>query len=292
MLEAAESRGLGLSAFVSIGNKADVSSNDLLEWWEDDARTEVVLLYVESFGNPRKFAELASRVARSKPILAVKSGNTASGARAASSHTAALAGSEAAVNALFHQAGVIRAASLEELVDVATLLSTQPAPRGRCVAVLTNAGGLGIMCADACEAAGLTLPSLAEATRTRLEGLLPPEASLANPVDMLGSAAAASYEAVLPLLLDDPHIDAVIVLFVPAVSATADEVAGGARPYGVATTSPSSPSSSAPRAFRLRSTTPRGPPRLSSTPSRPRAPSVAPPSVRTGCAGRLAPFPH
>ena len=123
MLEAAESRGLGLSAFVSIGNKADVSSNDLLEWWEDDPLTEVVLLYVESFGNPRKFAELARRVARSKPILAIKSGRTASGARAASSHTAALAGSEAAVDALFHQAGVIRADSLEELVDVATLLS-------------------------------------------------------------------------------------------------------------------------------------------------------------------------
>jgi len=225
MLEAAEPRGLGLSAFVSIGNKADVSSNDLLEWWEDDPRTEVVLLYVESFGNPRKFAELARRVARSKPILAVKSGKTASGTRAASSHTAALAGSDAAVDALFHQAGVIRADSLEELVDVATLLSTQPAPRGRGVAVLTNAGGLGIMCADACEADGLTLPPLAEETRTRLAALLPAESSLANPVDMLGSATAASYEVALPLVLDDPGVDAVIVLFVPAVSATADEVA-------------------------------------------------------------------
>ncbi len=225
LLEAAESRGLGLSAFVSIGNKADVSSNDLLEWWEDDPLTEVVLLYVESFGNPRKFAELARRVARRKPILAVKSGKTPSGARAASSHTAALAGAEAAVDALFHQAGVIRAGSLEELVDVATLLSTQPAPRGRSVAVLTNAGGLGIMCADACEAAGLALPALAEETRARLEALLPSEASLANPIDMLGSATAASYEAVLPLVLSDPAVDAVIVLFVPAVSATADEVA-------------------------------------------------------------------
>ena len=167
LLEAAESRGLGLSAFVSIGNKADISSNDLLEWWEDDDATEVVLLYVESFGNPRKFAELARRVARRKPILAVKSGTSATGARAASSHTAALAGSEVAVDALFRHAGVIRAASLEELVDVATLLSTQPAPRGRGVAVLTNAGGLGIMCADACEAAGLTLPPLAGQTRSR-----------------------------------------------------------------------------------------------------------------------------
>ena len=225
MLEAAESRGLGLSGFVSIGNKADVSSNDLLEWWEDDPQTEVILLYVESFGNPRTFAKIARRVARSKPILAVKSGTTASGARAASSHTAALAGSEAAVDALFRQAGVIRAASLEELVDVATLLSTQPPPRGRGVAVLTNAGGLGIMCADACEAAGLMLPALSDVTRTRLAGLLPAEASLANPIDMLGSATAAAYETVLPLVLDDPAIDAVIVLFVPAVSATADEVA-------------------------------------------------------------------
>jgi len=233
LLEAAESRGLGLSAFVSIGNKADVSSNDLLEWWEDDAATEVVLLYVESFGNPRKFAELARRVARSKPILAVKSGTTATGARAASSHTAALAGSEVAVDALFRQAGVIRAASLEELVDVATLLSTQPAPRGRGVAVLTNAGGLGIMCADACEAAGLALPTLADETRAQLQGLLPAEASLANPIDMLGSATAASYEAALPALLADPAVDAVIVLFVPAVSATADEVASTVARVGV-----------------------------------------------------------
>ena len=154
LIEAAGARGLGLSAFVSIGNKADVSSNDLLEWWEDDDATKLVLLYLESFGNPRKFARLARRVARSKPILAMKSGHSAAGARAASSHTAALAGSEAAVDALFRQAGVLRAETLEELLDVAALLSRQPLPRGRGVAVLTNAGGLGILCADACEAAG------------------------------------------------------------------------------------------------------------------------------------------
>ena len=225
MLEAAESRGLGLSAFVSIGNKADVSSNDLLEWWEDDPATEVVLLYLESFGNPRRFGTLARRVARTKPILAVKSGATGSGARAASSHTAALAGSEAAVDALFHQAGVIRAGSLEELIDVATLLSTQPMPRGRRVAVLTNAGGLGILCADACEAAGLELPPLSEETVRAIAPLVPGEASLANPVDMLGSASDTSYEIVLPFLLADPGVDAVIVLFVPAVSATAHAVA-------------------------------------------------------------------
>jgi acetyl coenzyme A synthetase (ADP forming)-like protein len=234
LLEAAESRGLGLSAFVSIGNKADVSSNDLLEWWEDDAATEVVLLYLESFGNPRRFATLAPRVARTKPILAVKSGTTGAGARAASSHTAALAGSEAAVDALFHQAGVIRASSLEELVDVATLLSTQPMPRGRRVALLTNAGGLGILCADACEAAGLELPPLAEETTRAIGQLLPAEASLANPVDMLGSATEVSYEKVLPLLLADPGVDAVIALFVPAVSATADAVAAAVAGAGAA----------------------------------------------------------
>ncbi len=225
LLEAADSRGLGLSAFVSIGNKADVSSNDLLEWWEDDPATEVVLLYLESFGNPRRFGTLARRVARTKPILAVKSGTTRAGARAASSHTAALAGSEAAVDALFHQAGVIRASSLEELVDVATLLSTQPLPRGRRVAVLTNAGGLGILCADACEAAKLELPQLSDDTVRAAAAVLPAEASLANPVDMLGSASDSSYETLLPLLLADPGIDAVIALFVPAVSATADAVA-------------------------------------------------------------------
>ena len=225
LLEAADARGLGLSAFVSIGNKADVSSNDLLEWWEDDDATEVVLLYVESFGNPRRFGRLARRVARRKPLLALKSGTSGSGQRAASSHTAALAGSEAGVDALFHQAGVIRAASLEELIDVATLLSSQPEPKGRRVAVLTNAGGLGILAADACDAAGLELPALGEDTVTRLRELLPAEASVANPVDMLGSATAASYGEALPVVLEDPQIDAVLVLFVPAVSATADEVA-------------------------------------------------------------------
>lgn len=225
VLEAAETRGLGLSAFVSIGNKADVSSNDLLEWWEDDPLTGVVLLYMESFGNPRRFAQIARRVARRKPILALKSGTTATGQRAASSHTAALAGSDAAVDALFHQAGVIRATSLEELIDVATLLSSQPEPKGRRVALLTNAGGLGILCADACEAAGLELPELSDETRRCLAALLAAEASLANPVDMLGGATAATFEKVVPVVLADAHVDALVVLSVPTVTAAADDVA-------------------------------------------------------------------
>jgi acetyl coenzyme A synthetase (ADP forming)-like protein len=224
LLEQASARGLGLSSFISIGNKADVSSNDLLEYWEDDPETDLVMLYLESFGNPRKFGRLARRVARKKPILAMKGGRTGAGQRAAGSHTAALAGSMTAVEAVFRQAGVIQADSLEELADVAVLLSRQPLPRGPRVAVLTNGGGLGILCADACEAVGLELLPPSEATRAVLAPLLPREASLANPIDMLGSATGATYEAVIPHLLADPAFDALIVLFTPPVVAGADEV--------------------------------------------------------------------
>jgi acetyl coenzyme A synthetase (ADP forming)-like protein len=225
LLEEADARGLGLSSFVSIGNKADVSSNDLLEYWEEDDETDLILLYLESFGNPQKFARVAGRVARSKPILALRSGTSRAGARAASSHTAALAGSDKAVDALFWQAGVLRAATLEELLDAAVLFSTQPLPLGNRVAVVTNAGGLGILCADACEGAGLELPQLTEKTRQELARVIPEEASVANPVDLLGSATAPTYEAVLPALLADPGVDAVIALFVPPVVATAADVA-------------------------------------------------------------------
>ena len=228
-LAEATARGLGLSAFVSIGNKADVSSNDLLEHFEEDPDTELVLLYLESFGNPRRFGRLARRVARRKPILAMKSGRSRAGIRAAGSHTAALAGSEEAVDALFHQAGVIRAETLGQLLDVASLLATQPLPGGRSVAVVTNAGGLGILCADACEAAGLELPELGEDTRDALARVLPAEASFSNPVDLLGSATPATYEAALPLVLCDRHVDAAIVLFVPPVVAGAEEVAAAIR---------------------------------------------------------------
>jgi acetyl coenzyme A synthetase (ADP forming)-like protein len=226
LLEEAASRRLGFSAFVSIGNKMDVSSNDLLEYWEDDPETQVVLLYVESFGNPRRFARIARRLARRKPVLAMKSGVSRAGARAASSHTAALAGSEAAVDALFRQAGVIRASSLEELADAAMLLSRFPLPGGPRVGVLTNAGGLGILCTDACEGAGLELASLGEGTTAALRATLPAAASVGNPVDVLGSAGAGSYADSLGPLVADPGVDAVLVLFVPAgATRTADVLA-------------------------------------------------------------------
>jgi acetyl coenzyme A synthetase (ADP forming)-like protein len=234
LLERAEATGLGVTSFVSVGNKADVSSNDLLEWWEDDDETELVVLYLESFGNPRAFARIARRVARRKPILALKGGTTRAGMRAAGSHTAALAGSDAAADALFADAGVIRARTLDELIDVASLLSAQPVPRGRRVAVVTNAGGLGILAADACEALGLELPTPSEETRAALAMVLPGEASIATPIDMLGGANAESFEQALPPVLADPSFDAAIVLFVPTVG-TDEEAVGAAISRAAAT---------------------------------------------------------
>ncbi len=189
ILEAAGRLSLGLSAFVSVGNKADISGNDLLEYWEHDPGTDVILLYLESFGNPRRFARVARRVGRAKPIAAVKSGRSPAGARASASHTGALlSASDVTVDALFGQSGVIRTDTMHELFDVGALLSAQPVPTGARVAIVTNAGGPGILCADACQAAGLDVVELSEQVRARLAGFLAPEASLGNPIDMIATA--------------------------------------------------------------------------------------------------------
>lgn len=221
--------GLGISTFVSVGNKADISGNDLLQYWERDPETDVILLYLESFGNPRKFARIARRVARNKPIVAVKSGRSSAGARAAASHTGSLAAGDVAVDALFHQAGVIRTETLEELFDVATVLANQPLPEGKGVGILTNAGGLGILCADACEAAGLRVPETAAETKAALRGLLPTEASVGNPVDMIASATPEQYAESLSLLARDPGIHAVIVIFIPPLVTRPEDVADALR---------------------------------------------------------------
>ncbi|TMQ57672.1 MAG: CoA-binding protein [Candidatus Eisenbacteria bacterium] len=225
ILDYARGLHLGISQFVSVGNKAEVSGNDLIEFWENDPGTDLILLYLESFGNPHKFTQLARRVARVKPIIAVKSGRTPGGSRAASSHTGSLAGSDAAVDALFRQSGVIRTDTIEELFDTAMLLASQPVPLGPNVAILTNAGGPGIMAADACESAGLSLATLEQKTAKGLKSFLPAEASLRNPVDMIASADAPSYEKSLRLLAQDKNVDAVIVIFVPPLVTGAEEVA-------------------------------------------------------------------
>ena len=226
VIDEASQRGLGLSAFVSVGNKADVSSNDLLEYWEDDPETAAIALYLESFGNPRRFARIANRVARRKPILALKSGSTTMGERAALSHTAALAGSDQAAEALFRQAGVIRAHTLQELCDVLQLVAKQPLPHGRRVAILSNAGGLAILCADACAELGFELAPLNEHTRQHLAALLPDEATVANPVDMIASATSETFASVVPLLLADADVDALVVLAAPTSLAMPEEVVG------------------------------------------------------------------
>lgn len=232
ILAEAQNLGLGISMFVSVGNKADVSGNDLIQYWETDPDTNLIILYLESFGNPRKFARLARRISREKPILAVKSGRTTSGSRAALSHTAALAGSDRAVDALFRQAGVIRADTLDELFSVASLLTNQPLPAGRRVAIVTNAGGPGILCADTCEASGLLLPTFADETIDALRTFLPSTAAFANPVDMIATAGAAEYERTTNAVMQDPNVDAVIVIYTPAGMASTDEVATAIR-HGV-----------------------------------------------------------
>ncbi len=218
---------LGISSFVSVGNKADVSTNDLLQYWEEDPSTNVILLYVESFGNPRKFARIARRVSRRKPIIAVKAGRSQSGRRAASSHTAALAASDVAVDALFHQAGVIRVESLEDLLALASGLSNQPLPLGRRVGIITNAGGPAVLCTDACEESELIVPELSATTRATLSSFLPLAAALSNPVDLIASATADQYAKGIETLLLADEIDALIILYMAVTLTDTAEIAHG-----------------------------------------------------------------
>jgi acetyl coenzyme A synthetase (ADP forming)-like protein len=232
LLERAGLLQLGVSSFVSVGNKADVSGNDLLLYWEEDERTQAILLYLESFGNPRKFARIARRVSRSKPIVAVKSGRSRAGERAARSHTAAAATSEVAVEALFRQAGVIRVDTLEQLFDVGQLLVGEPMPAGPRVAIVGNSGGPLIMAADACDGMGLTVPELAGPVQDALRARLAVGAAVANPVDLTASATGPDLEAVLRSVLADEGVDAVIAVFTPTmvtpIEDAADAVAAAA----------------------------------------------------------------
>ena len=230
VIDYATTLGLGLSWFISAGNKADLSGNDVLQYAETDPHTDLVLLYLESFGNPRKFARIARRVARSKPIIAVKSGRSTAGARATSSHTGALlSASDATVDALFRQAGVIRTDTLAELFDVAALMSSQPAPNGKRVAIITNGGGPGILCADACEAEGLVVPPLPDDVTAALRQFLPAQASVRNPIDMIAAASADDYRRVIQTVAASDSIDAIVVIFIPPLVTQPSEVARAIR---------------------------------------------------------------
>lgn len=218
MLYFAQQIGLGISQFASIGNKADVSGNDMLEYWRDDAQTEVILMYLENFGNPRKFTRIARELSRKKPMIVVKSGRTLAGSRAAVSHTGSLAGLDIGVDALLEQAGVLRVSSVEEMFDLATAFSLESVPPGPNAAIVTNAGGPGIITTDAVVQMGLTLAKFSDATKAAIRSAVPEAANVENPVDLIATADERAYGAALAAILTDPAVDSVIVLFVPPIN--------------------------------------------------------------------------
>jgi acyl-CoA synthetase (NDP forming)/GNAT superfamily N-acetyltransferase len=224
ILDEVARRGLGVSTFVSAGNKADVSGNDLLQYWDEDPETDVVLMYIETFGNPRTFARVARRVSRTKPIVAVKSGRSAAGSRA-SGWNRRHRQSDASVDALFRQAGVIRTETLEELFDVAQVLASQPLPAGRRVAIVGNNGGPGVLAADACSAAGLDVVSFGEATMARLATALSSPGRVRNPVDLAPDARPEAFRAAIDAVLADDGVDAVIALYTSPMAAPVADVA-------------------------------------------------------------------
>jgi acetyl coenzyme A synthetase (ADP forming)-like protein len=226
LAEFSRERLLGVSSFVSLGNRADVTANDFLEFWEEDGRTSAALMYIESFSNPRRFSRVSRRVGRKLPVVAMKSGRSAAGARAASSHTGALlAASDRTVDALFAQSGVVRAETLAEMLDLAALFSAQPLPQGPRVAIVTNAGGPGIMCADACDAVGLEVPETPPEVRERLLEFANPAAGLGNPVDLIAAASPGEFRRAIVALSAWEGIDAIISIFIRPLATTTEEVA-------------------------------------------------------------------
>ena len=221
--------GIGVSSFASLGDKLDVSGNDLLRWWEQDGTTGLAVLYLESFGNPRKFARTASRIGKKMPVLTVHAGRSAPGQRAAASHTAAIAAPLITRQALFEQAGIIATASLGELIDVAALLAVQPAPAGGRVAIVSNAGGAGVLAADACVEAGLTVHTMTAGGQLCLREILPPGAAVAGPVDTGAGVSAAAFRRALESAAADQGVEAVLALVVPTAVADLVPAVRGAR---------------------------------------------------------------
>jgi acetyltransferase len=220
--------GVGFVNFVSLGNKADLNEIDFMQAWQNDRDTQVILAYLEGISDGQRFISVAREVTKTKPVVVVKSGRTSAGARAVSSHTGSLAGSDAAYDAAFAQCGVLRASTMDEFFDLAGGFSAQPIPRGERIAIVTNAGGPGILATDACEKYGLKLAGFTSATIERLKSTLPPAANVYNPVDVLGDASAGLYQFALETVLADPGVDGVIVLATPQamtdVAAIADVV--------------------------------------------------------------------
>ena len=229
IFDEARRRGIGVSSFVSAGNRADISSNDLIQYWDDDDATDVVLLYIESFGNPRTFARVTRRLSRRKPVVAVKGGRSAIGRLFTVTPWSSPAVGEDVVDALFRHTGVIRVDTLAQLFDVADVLAHQPLPAGRRVGIVANAGGAGVLVADACEDAGLVVPTLSDGSAAELRTIVGPRGAVTNPVTLAGTASADVYERVLSRLLADDAVDAVIVAFLHPLATPPGEVAAGVR---------------------------------------------------------------
>ena len=218
LLEHFSRLGIGISSFASVGDKLDVSGNDMLQWWAGDGRTRLAVLYLESFGNPRKFARSAARVSASMPVLTVHAGRSAPGQRAAASHTAAAAAPLITRQALFEQAGVIATTSLGELLEAAVLLAEQPVPAGRRVSIISNAGGAGVLAADACVEAGLSVAIPSRQAQAQLTGLLPAAAAVGGPIDTTAAVSADAFAAALAAAAGDAGVDAVLALVVPTAA--------------------------------------------------------------------------
>src|SRR5207247_2607201 len=217
ILEHAKTLGVGFAKFCSLGNKAQVSLNDLLQMWRGDPDTKIILAYIENFGNPKNFVQIARATTKDKPVIAVKSGRSEAGSRAAASHTGSLGGSDLAAEAVFAQTGVLRAASIEELFDFAMAFSLQPLPRGNRVAIVSDAGGPAIVCVDELVAHGMRLADLAPATQAFMGTWAPPEASLRNPIDLTPQGSLEDYRRALDAVLSGDGVDAAIAIYVPPV---------------------------------------------------------------------------
>lgn len=229
VLDYAKGQGIGFSKVISLGNKADVNENDFLAYLWQDPQTQVILLYIEELSDGRKFLELAREITgegdNRKPILALKAGRTPAGARAVASHTGSLAGSDEVYEALFAQAGVLRADTVEDLFEYAVAFANQPLPNGKRTVIITNAGGPGIMATDACVRYGLELAQLSQQTLEQLRENLPPHASLQNPIDLIGDAQSDRYEVALEKVLDDLNVDAIVVLLTPQAMTDVENIA-------------------------------------------------------------------
>jgi acetyl coenzyme A synthetase (ADP forming)-like protein len=225
VLDVALAEDVGFSHFVSLGNKADLDEVDFIEDWSRDPNSRVIMAYLEGISDGSHFIEVARRVTKQTPIIAIKSGTTSAGSRAVSSHTGTLAGSERAYEAAFHQAGVLRANSIQDLFDLAIAFARQPLPLNDRVVIVTNAGGPGIMATDACERAGIPLASLSEKTAQTLRERLPAAASVLNPVDVLGDALADRYQLAVELVLKDENVGSLIVILTPQYMTEIEETA-------------------------------------------------------------------